>query len=167
MYRTLPEPAEPVRVLFLCTGNSARSQIGEALLRTRGGWRFVVASAGTRPAPAVHPLVLEALRDAGIQWDGHPPTHVDAIAGDGWDLIITVCDGALEACPMLPGAAQAHWSLPDPAAVQGDDRERRRAFRDTVAALERRVGGLVRLAARGLDRDALVRAARDMEHAAG
>jgi N-acetylglutamate synthase-like GNAT family acetyltransferase/protein-tyrosine-phosphatase len=165
MHLRLREPAESFRVLFLCTGNSARSQIAEALLRARGGDRFTTASAGTHPTAAVHPLALEALRESGIDWRGHAPTHVGAVGGQGWDLVVTVCDGARDACPVIPGAAHTHWPLPDPAAITGSEAERLGAFRDTVRALEQRVAQLVRLAERGLDRRSLAPAAGGLEDA--
>ena len=137
--------SRPFRVLFLCTGNSARSQIAEALLNGMGAGRFEAESAGTAPAAQVSPSALEALGEAGIEWRGHPPRVVDGLEARDWDLVVTVCDDARESCPIFPaGPIVAHWGMPDPAAVTGDA-DRRQAFRHTVDVLRRRVGALVAL----------------------
>ncbi|MDE3150865.1 MAG: arsenate reductase ArsC [Gemmatimonadota bacterium] len=135
--------SRPLGVLFLCTGNSARSQIAEALLATRGGGRFRVGSAGTRPAAAVNPGAIEVLRAHGIDWSGHRPKTIDEIQHESWDLVITVCDHAKESCPVFPGRpAYEHWGMPDPAAVEDPD-ARRAAFRETYEALSRRIEALL------------------------
>lgn len=135
----------PLRVLVLCTGNSARSQMAEALLSTRGAGRVVAASAGSRPAPAVNPLAVEELARHGIEWAGGDPKGMTAMEGERWDLVITVCDAAAEACPFFPGAAaQVHWGLPDPAA-EPDPAAARRAFAATYDALVLRVDRLLAL----------------------
>lgn len=129
-----------LRVLFLCTGNSARSQIAEALLNQLGAGRVVAASAGTRPAPRVNPFAIAALGEAGIPWSGHAPQDVSAVQGQPWDLVITVCDNARESCPIFPGATEMmHWGMPDPAEVTGGDDAKRLAFRDTLNVLRRRI----------------------------
>ena len=128
----------PIRILVLCTGNSARSQIAEALLGTMGGPRVQVASAGTRPAAQVNPGALEVLARHGIIWEGHRPQHVDAVEPQPWDLVITVCDDAREECPFFPGAAvQVHWGQPDPAA-EPEGQAGSEAFEAAFAILERR-----------------------------
>jgi arsenate reductase (thioredoxin) len=133
----------PLGVLFLCTGNSARSQMAEALLATKGRGRFRVGSAGTKPAPRVHPGAIEELRAHGIDWTGHHPKTIDQIRDEPWDLVITVCDNAKETCPILPGHPTfAHWGLPDPAAVEAPE-ARRRAFQETYAALDGLIEQLV------------------------
>lgn len=137
----------PFSVLVLCTGNSARSQIGEALLTTRGASRHarrvVAASAGSRPAARVNPFAVEVLADRGIAWNGRVPQHIDAVLDQPFDLVITVCDNALEACPYLPGAsARVHWGLPDPADVDTPDLARE-AFAQTFNALAERVEALL------------------------
>ncbi|HET8622736.1 MAG TPA: arsenic resistance N-acetyltransferase ArsN2 [Gemmatimonadales bacterium] len=135
MHRRL---THPYRVLVLCTGNSARSQIAEALLARKGGDRLHVASAGVRPAPRVHPLAVAVLREHGIEWSERSPTGIDAVTDRAWDVVITVCDHAREACPVLPGSPRSvHWSLSDPARAEGDAEERRRAFLDTYTLLDR------------------------------
>ncbi len=129
---------QPQRVLVLCTGNSARSQIAEALLAAKGRGRLAVASAGARPAPRVHPLALAVLREHGIEWPERTPQGIDAVATREWDVVITVCDHAREACPILPGQpAKIHWGMSDPARAEGSEAERRQAFRDTYELLDR------------------------------
>lgn len=136
-----PDRAEPVRVLFLCTHNAARSQMAEALLERRGRGRFHVASAGTEPAAIVHPLTLTVLRRAGMEWNGRRPKGLGAVLKhQPWDLAITVCDQARESCPRLPGRPiRVHWSIPDPAKVKGDEEAREVAFWDALTMLGRRI----------------------------
>jgi arsenate reductase len=143
----------PYRVLFLCTGNSARSQIAEALLNARGGGRFAAESAGTHPADRVNPGAIETLREIGLVWNGHPPRTTDGLEGRDWDLVITVCDSAREACPILPGhPLHAHWGMEDPAAVVGSGDQVRRAFREARQLLMRRIDLLLALPLEKLDR---------------
>lgn len=150
----------PFRVLVLCTGNSARSQVAEALLATRGAGRIDAASAGSRPAARVNPYALELLRSHGIPWEGRTPRSIDDLGGAAFDLVITVCDNARDACPFYPGAAaQVHWGLPDPADAAGPD-EARRAFEDTWFALSLRVDALLALPLEQLDAGALREAAQ-------
>ena len=154
----------PFRVLVLCTGNSARSQIGEALLQTRGATRaagrVTALSAGSRPAPRVNPYAVETLAAHGIQWDGRTPKSIDDVAGEAFDLVITVCDNAHEACPYFPGArAQVHWGLPDPA-EETEPAAARHAFAVTFDALSRRVDALLALPLESLDAAALRTAAQ-------
>lgn len=129
----------PLRVLVVCTGNSARSILGEALFRHLGGDRVEVRSAGTEPK-GVNPLSLRVLREAGVATDGLRSERVTAYLHQPWDLVITVCDNARDTCPYVPGArARLHWSLPDPAAVTGSEEERLAAFRATMAELDARI----------------------------
>lgn len=137
------------RVLVLCTGNSARSQIGEALLAVHGASRAAgrveAASAGSRPATRVNPYAVETLAFHGIAWEGRVPKSIDDVAGEPFDLVITVCDNAREACPYFAGASsQVHWGLPDPADVDSPEAARR-AFAATYEALVDRVGALLSL----------------------
>lgn len=126
------------RVLILCTGNSARSQLAEGWLRTLGGERFAVFSAGTAPKPAVHPLAVQVMSEAGIDLTAHRPKDVHRYLDQSFDCIITVCDNARDTCPTFPGAQrQLHWSLPDPAAVA--EPQRAAAFRLTSAEIRRRI----------------------------
>ena len=117
------------RVLILCTGNSAHSQMAEGLLRHDGGPRFTVASAGTRPGQ-VRPEAIAAMREVGIDISGHRSKHVDEFAGQVFDYVITVCDNARDVCPVFAGGVvRIHRSFEDPAAVEGTDEERLAAFR--------------------------------------
>lgn len=117
------------RLLVLCTGNSCRSQIAEGWVRARRGDRWEVASAGTRPAAAVHPLAVRVMAEAGVDLAGARPKTIDEVGTTGWDLVVTVCDAAHETCPVLPGARQLHVSFPDPALVAGSEDERLTVFR--------------------------------------
>ena len=133
----------PTRVLFVCTGNSARSQIAEALLRERGGEAVEAYSAGSDPA-GLNPLAVRALAEDGIDADAAESTHVDAYVGEPWDYVITVCDRARESCPVFPHAAtQLHWSLEDPAVAEGDDAQRMAAFRATREEVRSRIDAFV------------------------
>ena len=144
-------------VLFLCTGNSARSQIAEALLAAKGGGRFRVGSAGTKPAPVVNRGAIDVLREHGIDWTTARPKTIDEIQHEPWDVVITVCDNAREACPVFPGHPTfAHWGMPDPAAVE-DDEARQRAFRETYQLLSRRIDLLVALPVEKLEQRAMER----------
>jgi protein-tyrosine-phosphatase/DNA-binding transcriptional ArsR family regulator len=133
--RTAIAATRPVRVLFLCTGNSARSQVAEALLRARAGPGVSVASAGSEPRP-VSPRVVEVLRARGIDPGDPRPEHVDAVGDGTFDLVVTLCDRVREACPDVePGADHIHWSVPppdhdDPGALDAlvDELEARIAF---------------------------------------
>jgi arsenate reductase (thioredoxin) len=120
----------PTRVLILCTGNSARSQMAEGWLRHLGGERFEVASAGTKPAERVNPLAVRAMAEVEIDISAHYPKHLERYLGDSWDYVITVCDAANEACPFFPGGKRrVHWSFADPAAAAGTEEERLAVFR--------------------------------------
>lgn len=146
----------PFRLLFLCTGNSARSQMAEAILNRKGQGLFHAASAGSKPADRVNPYAIETLRDAGIVWDGHPPQSIDGLEREPWDFVITVCDRAKESCPVFPGKpVLAHWGMPDPAEVVGDDAAKRAAFRRAFVVLSRRIDLLLALPFDGLERLAL------------
>lgn len=122
---------KPVRVLFLCTHNSARSQMAEGLLRTRGGDPYEVFSAGTHPTD-VHPLAIRVMHELGIDLRKHWSKGIDTFMDQPpMDLVITVCDQAAEACPVFPRAlAQAHWGFPDPSQVTGTEVVRLAAFRN-------------------------------------
>ena len=125
------------RVLFLCTHNSARSQMAEGLLRHLGGDGIDVASAGTE-ARGVHPLAVRAMAELGIDLRGHTSKTLERFVGERWDDVITVCDSANESCPVFPSARRRlHWSFDDPSAAVGSDEQRLavfRRFRDDIRA---------------------------------
>jgi arsenate reductase len=117
------------RVLILCTGNSARSQMAEGLLRHDSGDRFEAGSAGTRPG-GVRPEAIAVMREIGIDISGHRSKHVEEFAGQQFDFVITVCDNAKESCPVFFGEAKRlHRSFDDPAALHGSEEERLALFR--------------------------------------
>lgn len=139
-----------MNVLFLCTGNSARSILAEALLNSRAEGRLHAYSAGSHPKGEVHPLALEVLRTCDITTAGLRSKSWDEFAGEAaphMDVVITVCDqAAAETCPLWPGApVKAHWGLPDPAAAQGSEGERLAAFAGAFTTLERRIELLLNL----------------------
>ncbi len=117
------------RILVLCTGNSARSQMGEGLFRHEGGDGWEIFSAGTKPS-AVRPEAIAVMREIGIDISGHRSKSVDEFTGKPFDYVVTVCDNARDNCPVFPGAKQRiHWSLEDPAAVEGSAEIRLASFR--------------------------------------
>ena len=161
----------PLNVLFLCTANSARSLMAEALLNQLGHGRFRAFSAGSRPTGAVHPLTIEVLSHAGIDSAGLRSKSWDEFAGvdaPQMDLIITVCDDAAgEACPSWPGQpATAHWGYPDPAAATGTQEAMRAAFEHTLRELAQRLEFFVNLPTDKLDRLVLQTHARTLANAA-
>ena len=145
---------KPFKVLFLCTGNSARSIFGEYLLRRTGGDRFAVYSAGSFPTGKINPFALQVLKDV---------YHIDAsdarsksweVFGDlEFDFVITVCDNARETCPIWPGQPiVAHWGVPDPALAQGSDEDKLRQFKQAAQTLAYRIGLFCSLPIENLDR---------------
>ena len=129
----------PRRVLFICTHNSARSQMAEGLLRALGGGRFEAASAGTE-ARGVHPFAIQAMGEVGIDIAQHESKTLEGYVGEPFDLVITVCDDAAEACPIFPNARERrHWSFPDPSRVEGSDAERFAAFTRVRDAIRERI----------------------------
>ena len=134
---------QPIRVLFVCTHNSARSQIAEALLERDGGGAFDVESAGTE-VTAVNPYTIRALAELEIDWSDARSKSVEAFLGQPFDYLITVCDNAREACPVFPGARRSlHWSLEDPSEVEGSDEEKLAAFRATATDIEARLRSFI------------------------
>jgi arsenate reductase len=130
---------DPTRVLFVCTHNSARSIMAEALLRKKGGAAFEVASAGTEPGE-VRPLTLRVLEEAGLSTADLHSKSVSELAGQPFDYVITVCDSARQDCPVFPGEGQRlHWGYDDPSAAEGSDEERLRAFRRVFTAISQRI----------------------------
>ncbi|GIK54574.1 MAG: metalloregulator ArsR/SmtB family transcription factor [Chloroflexi bacterium] len=129
----------PYRVLFLCTHNSARSQLAEGILRAAGGERVEVFSAGNQ-VTAVHPLAIRAAAERGLDISQQRAKHLDEFAGQLFDAVITVCDRVREVCPVFPGdPPHIHWSLPDPTAVTGPENEQYQAFLNTAHELATRI----------------------------
>lgn len=127
-----------MRVLILCTGNSARSQMAEGLLQSLSNGAIEVHSAGTNPS-RVNPLAIDAMKEIGIDISGHRSKSVEEFAGQRFDVVITVCDNAKESCPIFSGAPERiHWSYPDPAAVEGSEEEKLQAFRAVRDDLQHR-----------------------------
>jgi arsenate reductase len=152
----------PCNVLFLCTGNSARSILAEQILNHRGRGRFRAFSAGSHPTGRVNPFAIDTLQRAKIPTDGLRSKPWDEFAVPGavpLDFIFTVCDSAAgEVCPIWPGRPlTAHWGVPDPAAVQGSDDDKRKAFDAAFAILDRRIGLLLDLPIGDVDKAKLSR----------
>ncbi|MGE5731621.1 MAG: arsenate reductase ArsC [Gemmatimonas sp.] len=157
----------PYNVLFLCTGNSARSIIAETLLRAEGKDRFRAHSAGSRPTGRVNPFALEFLRKNRLPIDGLRSKSWDEFAEPGalpLDFVFTVCDNAAGVvCPVWPGQPMtAHWGIPDPAAVEGSDEAKRKAFSEAGRTLLVRIRGFVNLPLAKLDRLSLQRRLDDL-----
>lgn len=135
---------DPKRILILCTGNSARSQMAEGLLRCQGGDRFQVQSAGVIPS-FVRPEAIAAMKEIGIDITGHRSKSVDEFSGQEFDYVITVCDNAKESCPMFPGKTERlHWSFDDPAAATGSDADKLAVFRRVRDEIRKRLGEFIR-----------------------
>jgi arsenate reductase len=150
----------PQHVLFLCTGNSARSILAEVLVNSMSGGRFIAASAGSHPVGAVNPFAIELLQKNRMPTEGLRSKNWDEFAAAGapqLDFVFTVCDSAAgEVCPVWPGQpVTAHWGVEDPAAVTGDDDEKRRAFLRAFTTLKRRIELFLALPHGKLDRLAL------------
>ena len=130
---------EPKRVLFLCTGNSARSQMAEAWLRALGGGEFAAFSAGTEPK-GLHPLTIAVMGEAGIDVSGQQSKGLEPFLEERWDFVITVCDRAKESCPIFPSDVQRiHWSFDDPAEPGISEADRLRTFRRVRDEIRQRV----------------------------
>lgn len=138
----------PLRVLFVCTGNSARSIMAEALLRKHGGDAFEVFSAGTEPR-GINPLTIRMLEEAGLPTRDLSSKSVNEFLGQQFDYVITVCDNARQSCPVFPGSHQGfHWGYEDPAEATGTDEERLAVFRRVFTQLGVRIGEFVVIAER-------------------
>lgn len=158
---------QPYNVLFLCTGNSARSILAEAILRKEGGGRFKAFSAGSQPKGEVHPFAIELLRNLkqdtsfarSKSWDEFTVPDSPKM-----DFVFTVCDSAAnEACPIWPGQPMtAHWGIPDPAAAEGTDAEKHLAFADAYRQLSNRISALLLLPLASIDRMSLQRRLREI-----
>ena len=157
----------PFHVLILCTGNSARSIIGESLINHWGRGKFIGHSAGSFPKGQVHPIALALIEQLGLPNEGLRSKSWDEFAAPGapaLDFVITVCDNAAgEVCPVWPGhPITAHWGVPDPAAVEGSESEQWAAFRETVRLLENRVKAFVNLPIASLERLTLEKKVREI-----
>ena len=127
------------KVLFVCTHNSARSQMAEGLLRALGGDRFEAASAGTEKT-SVNPLAIRAMAERGIDISSHASKTVDGLLQEGWDYLVTVCDDANERCPFVPGTmTRLHWSFEDPSQATGSEEARLAVFRRVRDQIEARI----------------------------
>jgi arsenate reductase len=133
------EPGGPIRVIFVCTGNSARSQMAEALLRRDGGDRFEVVSGGVSPRP-VHPMAIKAMAKVGIDISEAKSKPVGMFLGQRFDYVITVCDRARATCPVFPGGSETlHWGVEDPAEATGTEEQRQAAFDQALRELAMRI----------------------------
>ena len=136
--------SDPIRMLVLCTGNSCRSILAEALFRELGGDRVGVSSAGSRPEGTVNPRTIQVLDEAGIGHAWARSKSMTEFLDQEFDHVLTVCDDAAEACPVFPGpAVRTHWSIPDPARARGTDGEIRDVYRATLADLRVRIAGFL------------------------
>jgi len=166
-YDRMTTELRPFNVLFLCTGNSARSIIAESVLRSVGAGRFNAYSAGSQPTGRVNPFALELLEKNQLATDGLRSKSWEEFARAGsprLDFVFTVCDNAAgEVCPIWPGQPMtAHWGIPDPAAVEGDDATRRKAFADACHTLLHRIRIFASLPLDKLDRLSLQRRLDDL-----
>ena len=142
-----PAAPTPIRVIFVCTGNSARSQMAEGLLRHEAGDRFEVVSGGVSPKP-VNPMAVAAMARVGIDISTAESKSLMRYAAQSFDYVITVCDRARAACPVFPGGGEVlHWGIDDPAEVEGTDEVRQAAFDDALRELSGRIHAFVPLAA--------------------
>lgn len=156
--------SRPYKFLFLCTGNSARSIFGEYLLRRLGGSRFQVFSAGSFPTGKVNPFAIQVLKDVyNIDASEARSKSWEEFNDIEFDFVVTVCDNARETCPVWPGQPiVAHWSSPDPAAVEGSDSEKYRAFKEVAFQINRRLQRFTSLPFEKLDRHKLGAAIREI-----
>lgn len=145
-------PADPIRVLFVCTHNSARSQIAEALLKRYGGDDFEAYSAGTE-ATDVNPYAVRVLSELAIDWSQAESKTIDRFLTQHFDYVITVCDRAKATCPVFPGSTNSlHWGLDDPSEVDGPEEERLAAFRRTQTEVSVRLRPFIEVALRAAGR---------------
>src|SRR6185503_11098757 len=156
--------SKPFKFLFLCTGNSARSIIGEYLLRRLGGERFQVFSAGAFPTGKVNPFAIQVLKDFyNIDASDARSKSWEEFNDVEFDFVVTVCDNARESCPVWPGQPiVAHWSSPDPAAVEGSDAEKYSAFKEVAFQINRRLELFTSLSLEKLERSELIKAMQEI-----
>jgi arsenate reductase len=165
---TALQASRPLKLLFLCTHNRCRSILAEAVGNHIGGGLLKVASAGSEPAGAVHPMTLWYLQEHGIPTDGLRAKALDALGDFTPDIVITVCDqAAREACPLWLGKTpKVHWGLSDPSALVGDEAVTRKAFGDTILLLRSRLGWLRQALEQGLTHESLMLLVRTLAHTA-
>ena len=141
--------AKPIRVIFVCGGNSARSQMAEAILRREGGGDFEVYSAGVWPKDDVHPMTIQVLKEIGIDISDARSKPVTDFLDQRFDYVVTVCDRARESCPVFPGAEESmHWGLDDPAEATGTEAQRLAVFRGVMTEIAVRMRTFIELARR-------------------
>jgi arsenate reductase len=141
--------AKPIRVIFVCGGNSARSQMAEAILRREGGGDFEVYSAGAWPKDDVHPMTIQVLKEIGIDISDARSKPVTEFLDQRFDYVVTVCDRARESCPVFPGAEESmHWGLDDPAEATGTEAEQLAVFRRVMTEIAVRMRTFIELAQR-------------------
>jgi arsenate reductase len=139
----------PIRVIFVCGGNSARSQMAEAILRREGGGDFEVYSAGVWPKDDVHPMTIQVLKEIGIDISDARSKSVTEFLDQRFDYVVTVCDRARESCPVFPGAEESmHWGLDDPAEATGTEAQRLAVFRRVMTEIGVRMRTFIELARR-------------------
>jgi protein-tyrosine-phosphatase len=166
-WEAAPMAYRPLSVLILCTGNSARSILAEAIFNREGQGRVRAFSAGSHPKGAPHPIAIALLREQGHDTGGLRSKSWTEFAGENapqLDVVITVCDAAAgESCPLWPGSPiKGHWGVADPAAVQGSEDIKRAAFRATYQQLKARVAAFLRLPLETMDRPALTKVLREI-----
>jgi arsenate reductase len=151
------------KFLFLCTGNSCRSQMAEGIMNKLGGNRFAASSAGSQPAGYVHPLAIKTMARMGIDISNNESKPMDRFLGEDWKFVITVCDNAREACPVFPGQPiTAHWGFEDPAHFEGAPEEKERKFWQIALEIRRRIELFLALPDKKLSQLAYQKAVRDI-----
>lgn len=156
------------KVLFLCSGNSARSIMAEELLRVRGGDKFEAYSAGVNPAKEIHPLAIKVLGEIGVTLQGRAPRDVAQLVDDQFDIILTLCDHARETCPIFPGhPIRGHWGMPDPVLFEGTEEEKLYFFRKTLREIGNRIDLFVLIETDRMDHNELERLIGDIGNSCG
>lgn len=155
------------RILFLCTGNSCRSQMAQAIMNRLGKGRFEAFSAGSKPAGYVHPVAIKTLEDAKLSTDGLRSKSWAEYEGQPFDFVITVCDRAKESCPVWPGQPiTAHWGFEDPAEATGSEEQKQRVFRKVFTEIQTRINLFLALSMDKLSHFELEKQVRDLGQAA-
>ena len=151
------------KVLFLCTSNSARSQMAEAILNHRGGDRFTAFSAGSDPAVMMNPYADKVMSDVGYDMKNKKPKSMNVFVDEDLDFVITLCDKMKENCPVFPGKpVLAHWGMPDPADFEGNEAEKEKAFKKAMMEISQRIGLFLNIPIEKLDRMALEKRVREI-----